>query len=108
MSKRESSETGGRSLRSGKSLPSIQSKENTPAKKRVKINVKTPVKEIYEIPVVVKTPIQSAFQDAKSAFRRCATPAKLVGRVKERRVIQDFWSETVDAGSAGALYISGY
>jgi cell division control protein 6 len=105
-------EPASRSLRSGRSLPS---QDTTPAKKRVKISdtsntLKTPViiKEIAaSSPAVLKTPIQAAFQEAKSAFRRCATPARLVGRAEERRVIQEFWAESVEAEAAGSLYISG-
>lgn len=96
-----------RILRSGRSQKTVES--STPKRKRGRsagASVNTPkaksAKRTEE-----KTPIQLALQDAKSAFRRCATPAKLVGRVKERETIETFWREHVDAETSGSLYISG-
>ena len=58
---------------------------------------------------IVNTPRtpSSVFQAAKSAFRRCSTPAKLIGRDEERKTIEAFIKHHVLNGKPGALYISG-
>lgn len=53
-----------------------------------------------------KTPA-SVYQEAKAAFRRCATPSRLIGRGKERKAICAFIEHHVLQCSSGALYISG-
>jgi Cdc6-like AAA superfamily ATPase len=58
---------------------------------------------------VVNTPRtpSSVFQAAKSAFRRCSTPAKLIGRTEEREAIEAFIQHHVLEARPGSLYISG-
>ncbi|KAI8912477.1 hypothetical protein EDD86DRAFT_274184 [Gorgonomyces haynaldii] len=45
-------------------------------------------------------------QEAKSLFRRCSTPSRLVGREQERSVLESFL-ENVKNQTGGSLYISG-
>jgi cell division control protein 6 len=47
------------------------------------------------------------FQEAKTLFRRSATPQKIVGRESERKTIEAFIQTHVVEGKPGALYISG-
>ncbi|RUP50716.1 P-loop containing nucleoside triphosphate hydrolase protein, partial [Jimgerdemannia flammicorona] len=49
----------------------------------------------------------SVYQEAKSVFRRTATPARLVGRTLERAAINSFWEKHVLGNKPGSLYISG-
>ena len=60
-----------------------------------------------DIPSINTRTPSSVFQAAKSAFRRCSTPAKLIGRDDERKAIQAFIEHHVLDGNPGALYISG-
>lgn len=53
------------------------------------------------------TPQGKMFQSAKQAFRRCATPKKLIGREEERSVISTFIQECLASNQGGSLYISG-
>lgn len=53
-----------------------------------------------------KTP-SSVFQEAKAAFRRCATPSRLIGRTKERQAIVSFLEHHALKAVPGSLYISG-
>ncbi|KAJ3289005.1 AAA ATPase [Borealophlyctis nickersoniae] len=61
---------------------------------------------IARTPGTPRTPTM-VYQEAKSLFRRCNTPSRLVGRSMERQVITKFWEDHVLEGVAGALYISG-
>ncbi|KAJ3085178.1 AAA ATPase [Quaeritorhiza haematococci] len=57
-------------------------------------------------PKTPRTPA-SILQEAKSLFRRCSTPTRIVGRVSERQCVLSFWEKHVLGGKPGALYISG-
>lgn len=46
-------------------------------------------------------------KQAKAVFRVSAAPDRLVGRDKERKVIQEFISNTVAVHKSGSLYLSG-
>ena len=65
----------------------------------------TPKKQKTETPQP-RTPA-SVYKEAKSLFRRCNTPSKLVGRVSERTTIREFIVGHVYAQKCGALYVSG-
>ncbi|EGF84473.1 hypothetical protein BATDEDRAFT_22550 [Batrachochytrium dendrobatidis JAM81] len=49
----------------------------------------------------------SIFQGAKAAFRRCSTPSRLVGRERERNIVQQFLLDNPFSCKSGSLYISG-
>ena len=49
----------------------------------------------------------SILQQAKSAFRRCATPSRLVGRKVERENLTEFIKNHINNQMCGSLYISG-
>ena len=53
-----------------------------------------------------KTPA-TVYQEAKAAFRRCATPSKLIGRAAERKAITGFLEFHLLKNKHGSLYISG-
>ncbi|KAG0256756.1 AAA ATPase [Mortierella polycephala] len=47
------------------------------------------------------------YQDAKALFRRTTEPHRLVGRLKEKEIIQKFCQDHILSTKAGSLYISG-
>lgn len=79
---------------------------NTNAPPKTPISKITTTNNNSNIAATPKTPHQ-ILQETKSQFRRCATPKKLVGRVEERKVITNFWKQTVISGKSGSIYISG-
>ncbi|KAJ3228155.1 AAA ATPase [Clydaea vesicula] len=75
-------------------------------------NIKTPQRRkallvaTPKTPSTPKTPLQF-INEAKSAFKRCSTPKKLVGRVEERKFLENFITEHIVKGENGSLYLSG-
>lgn len=86
---------------------------STPTRKKIKVqDDSTPSKPFTGSPNTPngpKTPRtpSSVLQGAKSAFRRCSTPAKLVGRELERKFLTDFVCKHLELCQGGSLYVSG-
>jgi cell division control protein 6 len=76
-------------------------KENNTPKKFDGSNTPT-----QKVPKTPRTP-SSVYKDAKALFRRCATPKKLIGRLKERNELEDFIVKHVYNQIPGSLYVSG-
>jgi cell division control protein 6 len=94
-----------------KSVPAQEETEKRSSPLKLSDSHATPQKVFKKVDKssIVNTPRtpSSVFQAAKSAFRRCSTPAKLIGRTEEREAIEAFIQHHVLEARPGSLYISG-
>ncbi|KAJ3253642.1 AAA ATPase [Boothiomyces macroporosus] len=89
-------------------LSRLDTNQSTPKKPKISIDHLTPTKK--ELKSQNETPKRTPLkilQEAKAAFRRCATPKKLIGRESERQKLNCFIDEHVTGQKSGSLYISG-
>ncbi|KAJ3311674.1 AAA ATPase [Boothiomyces sp. JEL0838] len=89
-------------------LSRLDTNQSTPKKPKISIDHLTPTKK--ELKSQNETPKRTPLkilQEAKAAFRRCATPKKLIGRESERQKLNCFIDEHVIGQKSGSLYISG-
>ncbi|KAJ3320998.1 AAA ATPase [Boothiomyces sp. JEL0866] len=89
-------------------LSQLDTNQSTPKKTKVSHDIITPTKK--ELKSQNETPKRTPLkilQEAKAAFRRCATPKKLIGRENERQKLNDFIDQHVVGEQSGSLYISG-
>lgn len=78
----------------------------TPKKpKTPKITEKQVATPKTQVPDTPKTPFD-IYKNAKTYFRACNTPLKLVGRQDEKSTIAEFWDKHSTGGAS--MYISGF
>ncbi|KAJ3272224.1 AAA ATPase [Terramyces sp. JEL0728] len=89
-------------------LSKLDANQSTPKKVKLTTDQFTPTKrELKDQNVTPKRTPLKILQEAKAAFRRCATPKKLIGRENERQKLNDFIDRHVVGEQSGSLYISG-